>query len=195
MQRAAADFVAAVYKRSGNMNKNDRFKACFQEYKDQLVRLVVSKTGDYELAQEIGQQVFCAFYIHMDAVEDDFVKAWLIKSTRNAIVDHYRKLDIRKEISLDAENRMNLNRSGEASGENCENQVIYSEMLGRIFREIRKDNKKFYEVLVMVCVDGMSYEETARRLNVSEQVVRTRLSRARKYVRDKYGDEYWGSQA
>lgn len=185
--------MAVVYKRSGKMRKNDRFIMYFQEYKDQIVRFVISKTGDYELAQEIGQQVFCAFYIHMDKVEDDFVKAWLFRSAKNAVIDYYRKLETRKEISLDEKSRTDQDIYEGTGRKGCENQVIQSEMIGRILREVQKENQKYYEVLVMVCVEGMTYEETALQLNVSEQVVRARLSRARKYVRDHFGKEYWDS--
>lgn len=174
------------------MRKNERFEEYFQRYKDQVIRFVMAKTGDYELAQEICQQVFCAFYIHMDTVEDDFVKAWLFRSARNAIVDYYRKTNIRNEVSLDAGSQRTESTSEEAGDMGCEDYVINSEMIGRILREVREANERFYEVLVMICVDGMSYEEAARELNVSEQVVRTRLHRARKYVREKFGEEYWG---
>lgn len=174
------------------MNKNKLFEEYFETYKNQVIRFLVSRGGDEEISQEICQQVFYTFYVSMNKVEAGYVKAWLFKSARNALIDYFRKVSARNEVSLDA---ARMEQEGILSGSDpdiVENLVINGELSGRILREVRKVNESFYEVLSMICVDGMSYEEAAAKLNVSEQAVRTRLHRAREYVREHYGDEYWG---
>lgn len=186
--------VCSISTKDEKMSKNSLFEEYFQTYKDQVIRFTMSRGGDYEIAQEISQQVFCAFYICMDKIEPDYVKAWLFRSAQNALIDHMRKSSVRKEVSLEDRSLRNESILAEDGSVYCENRLIYEELIGRILREVRSANEIFYEVLLMICVDGMSYKEAAEKLNVSEQVVRTRLSRARKYVREKYGDEYWGDK-
>ena len=71
-----------------------------------------------------------------------------------------------------------------------ERQMYQKELTGRILREVQKANRLWYEVLIMICVDGLSYSEAARRLGITEPVLRARLHRARLFVRERFGDEY-----
>lgn len=71
--------------------KNKRFEEYFLKYKNLVIRIVMNKTGDYQTAQEICQQVFISFYTNMDKVSPELVKAWLIRSTQNAVVDYNQK--------------------------------------------------------------------------------------------------------
>lgn len=175
------------------MRRDELFQEYFLKYRKLVIRMVMVKSGDYQLAQEICQQVFCALYDHMNDVDSDYVKAWLLRSTRNALVDYLRKSSRRKEVTRDTEDdRESGIAQIETECDHYENKVINMELAGRILREVQEVNKVWYEVLVMICVNGMSHREAAAVMHVSEQVVRARLHRARGYVRQKYGDEYWG---
>lgn len=55
--------------------KNKRFEEYFLKYKNLVIRIVMNKTGDYQTAQEICQQVFISFYTNMDKVSPELVKA------------------------------------------------------------------------------------------------------------------------
>lgn len=174
------------------MSKNEMFEEYFKKYKNLLIRAVMLKTGDYQVAQEICQQVFCSYYSHMDEIEQEVVKAWLLKCTQNAIVDYLRKNGLRRELILGNDYQDMGSAVAEMEADYCENQVINTELTGRILRDVRAVNESWYEVLIMICVDGMSHKQAAEKLHVSEQVLRARLYRARNYVREKFGDEYWG---
>lgn len=122
--------------------KNKRFEECFLQYKNLVIRLVMSKTGDYQAAQEICQQVFISFYSNMDRISDDLVKAWLMRCTQNAIVDYLRKNKGKTEIRLD---EAAVSQSGnvliEESVERYEERRYNRELVGRILREVRSVNR------------------------------------------------------
>ena len=42
--------------------KNKKFEEYFQKYQDLIMKIVVDKTGSYDDAEEICQQVFLYFY-------------------------------------------------------------------------------------------------------------------------------------
>lgn len=177
--------------KKGEIMKNKRFEDCFLQYKNLVIRLVMSKTGDYQAAQEICQQVFISFYNNMDRISDDLVKAWLMRCTQNAIVDYLRKNKGKPEIHLD---ESSIAQSGnvlvEESVEIYEERRNNRELVGRILREVKAVNEQWFDILVMNCVDGLSYSEIAKRLNIPEPVLRARMYRARVFIKQKFGDEY-----
>ena len=173
--------------------KNEIFEQHFKKYKDLIIRTVMKKSRDYQLAQEICQQVFCSFYFHMDEVDDDLVKAWLLKCTRNALVDYLRKPSTQNEVIVKNGFHEDGNTIVHTDIDYCEKIVINQELTGRILREVRAANELWYEVLILICLYGMSHKEAAEKLNVTEQVLRARLYRARNFVRERFGDEYWNN--
>jgi len=170
--------------------KNEKFEAYFRGYKNLILRLVLDRTGDYQVAQEICQQVFIQFYINMDKVYPDMVKAWLIRCTKNAVVDYFRKANVRKAVMVDLEVVEEGNLVAEEMIEHCNEKRDNAELTGKILADVKSVNEKWYEVLVMCCVEGMSYPEMAEKLNMSIDALRARVHRARSYVRERFGEEY-----
>lgn len=174
--------------------KNERFEECFLKYRNLIMKAVMNKTSDYQLAQEICQQVFMTYYCHMDTVDEKFEKLWLLKCTQNALVDYLRKDGLRNGVNQEIIFQKTGNVVEIPLTDCYEKNVMDKELTGRILRDVRKVNVIWYEILVMYCVYGLSHKEVARKLHITEDVARARLYRARKYVREKYGDEYWSDR-
>ena len=170
--------------------KNKLFELYFRENKDVVFRFALDKTGDYQAAQEICQQVFFQLYVNMDKVHPDMIKSWLIRCTRHALIDYFRKAEFRKEMFADNSVAVKGNLLVEESLDLYEEKKKNAELTGRILEEVRAVNEKWYEVLVMSCIDGMSYAEMAEELDMSVDALRARVYRARTYVRERFGDEY-----
>lgn len=172
--------------------KNKKFEQYFQQYKNLIIKMVLNKTKDYQAAQEICQQVFIALYSNMDRVAPELVKAWLMRCTQNAIIDYMRKAKTHDAIFVDVDTQIaekgNLivEELLELHDERMDNQ----ELAGRIMRTVRAANEQWYQVLMMHCVDGLTYNEIAEELHISVPVLRARVYRARMFVREKFGDEY-----
>lgn len=172
--------------------KNRKFEQYFQQYKNLVIKMVLNKTKDYQAAQEICQQVFIALYTNMDRVAPELVKAWLIRCTQHAIIDYIRRAKTHDAIFVDVDTQIaekgNLivEELLELHDERMDNQ----ELAGRIMRTVRAANEQWYQVLMLHCVDGLSYNEIAEKLHISLPVLRARMYRARTFVREKFGDEY-----
>lgn len=177
-------------KRDGEIMKNKRFEECFLKYKSLIVKIILDKTGDYQTAQEICQKVFIAFYTNMDRVSPELVKAWLVRCAHNAVIDHVRKAQTRWEVLSDTEVTENGNILMEKSVDLYQKKLNDRELAGRILRQVKSVNQQWYEVLMICCVDGLSYAEAAEKLNIPESVLRARMYRARLYIKEKFGDEY-----
>lgn len=170
--------------------KSKRFELYFRKYKNLILRQVLDKTGDYQAAQEICQQVFFQFYLNMDKVHPDMIKAWLVRCTKHALVDYFRTAKFRKELLTDTSVAEKGNLLAEESLDIYEEKRESAELTGRILSEVREVNEKWYEVLVMSCIEGMSYAEMAEELNMTEEALRARVYRARNYVKERFGEEY-----
>ncbi len=168
---------------------NELFEEYFLRYKNLVMKIVMDKTGSYEAAQEICQDVFVSFYKKMDRISDEMVKAWLIKTTMNAVIDYYRKTAKEKELFTAPGTEIgNVVASNEM--ERAEDRLDHLDLLGKVLRTVKAVNPQWFEVLFLNCVEEMPFAEIAGKLHISETVLRARLYRARLFVREKFGDEY-----
>lgn len=174
--------------------KLEKFEEYFLQYKNLLIRMVMKKTGDYQLAQEICQQAFIALYLNRNTVPDDLVKAWLMRCTQNAIIDHIRKVNSKKYKH--SQDTLDVLEDGSAVATikllHVEEHMDNRALTGRILKEIKEVNELWYEALTMICIEGLTYAEAAEQLQVSSDVLRARVYRARTYIRERFGKEYEG---
>jgi DNA-directed RNA polymerase specialized sigma24 family protein len=64
------------------------------------------------------------------------------------------------------------------------------ELAGRIFKDLKTVQKKWFDLMMLCFVDGLTYTEAAQILHTSEPVLRARMRRARAYVKKTFGAEY-----
>ncbi|MCD8014079.1 MAG: sigma-70 family RNA polymerase sigma factor [Lachnospiraceae bacterium] len=170
----------------------NRFEGCFQKYQDLLMFIVWERTSDYELAQDIRQQVFFAFLVHMEEVSPEEEKAWLVRCTKNAVIDHLREKERWGESFLGDENGdwMMADFLEEFSIESLELKLVMKQAVDRLLCTAKEVNIHWYEALKLYFLEEYTYAETAERLNVSEQLVRSWVSRAKAYIKAKLWNEY-----
>lgn len=178
------------WEKGTELMKKDRFEEYFLKYKNLIIRIAMDKTGDYNVAQEICQQVFVSFYMKIDYVSEEMVKAWLIKCTKNKIIDHYRRTSREREIFMETSESELGNVAIDGGVEAAEDRLDNLDLMGKVLRAVRAVNEQWFEVLFMSCVEELSYTEMARMLEITENVLRARLYRARMFIREKFGDDY-----
>ena len=95
---------------------------------------------------------------------------WTARMMFNLFVSQYRR-KTKFESQYDPENHIN-NQSVEANQEKVMDLKIVNTAMGRLSHEHR-------QILVMVCIQGLQYEEAAAELGMPVGTVRSRLNRAR----------------
>lgn len=167
------------------------FEKFFLKYKNLIIRIVVDRSGDYQLAQEICQLTYEKFYKNMDKVKPGMEKVWLIRCAQNALIDYYRKARVKREVYTEDIPPAEVgNLLVDKSIECREERIDRRNLAGKILSEVRRVNVQWYDVLMIHCVEELPHAEAARRLQISETVFRARLSRARAYVRKNFEEEY-----
>ena len=170
-------------------SKNARFTEVYNQYHRLVMKIIVNRLGNSYVAEEVVQQVFTSYYTKMDHIGDSIIKPWLIITAKNATVDYLRKINSRidlytidyiQDFSIVAENNV----------EKVVENMVNSQLTLRILGDVKAMNEDWYNIIVLVCMEGMSQEKAAEQLGFSYSVLRAKLYRARKYIRKKYGDEY-----
>ena len=169
--------------------KEKKFTAMFHKYNRLVRKMVLERTGDLQLSEEICQQVFMSYFEKMEYIADELVQPWLLLTTKNRIYDYYRKQSKRRDI-LSTDLLKGVEIVCRDNAEVMIQRIANVQLTEKILTELYLYNRKWYDVIETVCVLGMSGKEAAKHLGISEEMLRARLSRARKYIRQKYGEEY-----
>ena len=107
--------------------------------------------------------------------EGSNVFSWTSKIMYNLFVSEYRR-KVKFESQYDPEPAIN----SMTANIDHEDQVMLKEV-GEAMNQLSDEHR---EILIMVSVQGMKYDETAEKLNIPVGTVRSRLSRARSILMD-----------
>jgi len=161
---------------------DEELSNAYETYCDMVYRIAYVQTKSKAQAEDIQQDVFMALVRYSDRIRSEaHLKAWLIRVTQNACKKHFRSLWIRLTVLYDdgkykeqadesgggpaAEDQV----AGEAEGEEEE---LVQEMVEALPESSRAVIHLFY-------YERLSVRQIAQALGITEQNVKTRLSRAR----------------
>jgi len=176
---------------AGNMGAFDRFVEAFHSRLFQYTMLVC---GQREDAEEVAQDTLLKVFENFGRLrEPEHVRAWVFRIARNACLMKRRKSSFAptQELSLDELMPVAGDRGGERKfelpdrAELPDTQLLRSELRDVMTEAIQSLPDLYKTVLLLRDVEELSTEETAGILDVSSDVVKTRLHRARLAVRQK----------
>lgn len=111
------------------------------------------------------------------------LRAWLFKIMYNLFISERRS----------AARVVRMNEAADLSGESSTQASQHHAVeLGRVGDAIDAMPEEQRSVLILVVVEGMTYEEVAETMDIPVGTVRSRLSRAREAMRLKFGDSETG---
>ena len=159
------------------------FNAIVERYQSRVFNLAARILGDTASADDTAQETFISAYRAIGRFRGGSLQGWLLRIASNASKDLIRSRRRRREDSLD---NLLLNPSFQVQerGETPEQHAIRGELRTELQRAILSIPEDQRTALVMVDVQGLSYDETAEAVGVSLGTIKSRLSRARARVRD-----------
>ena len=153
---------------------------------------------DREDAEEVAQDALLKVFENLNQLrEPEKVRAWVFRIAKNACLMKRRKSVFAPSHELSLDEFMPA-RDGSGEGGRLQiadwsnlpdNQVLRSEMSNVLQEAIGELPETYRSVLLLRDVEELSTQDSARILDVSEDVVKTRLHRARLAVRKKL-DQY-----
>src|ERR1700751_3802736 len=172
------------------------FEQLVKRYVRRLLRISQTITRNKEDSEDAVQEALLkAFQNLADFREDSQFSTWLIRIAVNQSIMKVRKQRTRKEVSLDEdfqveEEVLPVDVPDRTPGPE---QLCWASELRDIFvRTVEELRPILRMVFVLRDVEGLSIEQTAQMLNVSQAAVKARLWRVRLHLRErlnKYCDE------
>ena len=159
------------------------FNIIVARYQNQVVNLAARMLGDRSQAEDVAQETFLSAYRSLSRFRGGSLRAWVMRIAANGSRDILRRRVRRPESSLD-ESLENPTFQPVSREEPPDEAALRSELNAEIQRAILSLSDDHRTILVLVDVQGLSYEEAAEAAGVTIGTVKSRLSRARARVRD-----------
>lgn len=171
-------------------DENQLLRSIYENYSISFKKFAISKGVDYDDAEDVIQETVLSYYENypLDWPENK-KRAMLLRILYGKCVDLYRKNRHYQSISID-----------EPIGEiellsyNFMRDSLDDVIGNETFKEVRKCiegmKKNWRDVVILCLVEGRTTKEVCEILGIAETVCRSRVSRARKYLREKFGDSY-----
>lgn len=134
-----------------------------------------------EDAEDVVQETFFRAFRSGEADKVERMRAWLARIAWRVAVDRVRK----KAGNRHAKESEALLKWLPTSGLGAEESLLQGEKLALLERLLNGLPRDFREPLQLYTVEGMTSAEIAEVLGILESSVRTRLSRARKLLKEK----------
>jgi RNA polymerase sigma-70 factor (ECF subfamily) len=158
------------------------FELLMRRYNERVYRAARSIVRDEQEAEDVMQQAYVNAFTHLRQFNGSArFSTWLTRIAINEALARVRRQD-RYEVFDDERSNVEPFMSRNPS-ENPERQAFTRELQGLLERAIDSLPNGTREVFVLREVEGMSTLEAAECLGVSEDVVKTRLSRGRAALR------------
>jgi len=159
--------------------------AAFEQYVlpelDLLYRTARSLTHADADAQDLVQETLLRAYRAIDRFDGRYPRAWLLTIMRNANINRARK----RQPDLLADPDLTFERWAQtANNDGPEDLVVGATFDATVEAAFDALPEKFREVVELVDLNGLSYQEAADMLDVPVGTVMSRLHRARKRIRD-----------
>ena len=171
-----------------SLSENNRiFQEEFMSHADTLYNFAYHLTFNEDDAKDLVQETFLKAYRFINSyIEGTNAKAWLFKIMKNAFINDYRKKS-KRPTKVDYEEVVTYQNSDSGS------YVQYIDLRHEIFQGMLGDEVAHalnslpvdFKTVVLLCdIEGFTYEEMAKIIDIPIGTVRSRLHRARNMLKD-----------
>ncbi|HEX5701972.1 MAG TPA: sigma-70 family RNA polymerase sigma factor [Pyrinomonadaceae bacterium] len=169
----------------------DAFAELVGRYRNQITSYIYRMVNDYDTAVDLAQETFIRVYRAAGRYQTTHAfSTYIYRIATNVAISELRKRKRRRLVSLtglltspDGEELMDFQPVDEQPLQDI--ALIDAEKRAVIKRAISTLPDRYRAPLVLRDVEGKSYDEIAAILQTSEGTVKSRINRARNFLRDK----------
>jgi RNA polymerase sigma-70 factor (ECF subfamily) len=168
------------------------FAEIVRRYRNQITNYVYRMTNDYDLAVDLAQETFMRVYAAAERYQTSYAfSTYIYRIATNLAISELRRRKRRRLVSLSS-----FFHERESPTDTCELDIqdaaplqdvtyVEDERRAAVARAIATLPEKYRAPLVLRDVEERSYEEIACILQMNEGTVKSRINRARTFLRDK----------
>lgn len=155
---------------------------------DALHTFAYHLTYEEEFAKDLVQETYLKAYRFLDKYKRGTnAKAWLFKILKNAYINHYRKKS-KRPTKVDFEDIISYHDSENESNTKYFDlrEEIFESMMGdEVTIAINSLPVDFRTVILLCDIEGFTYDEISKIVDIPTGTVRSRLFRARNMLKEK----------
>jgi RNA polymerase sigma-70 factor (ECF subfamily) len=137
--------------------------------------------GRFDEAEDLTQEIFLKIYRTLQTYKPELgaFETWMMRVSRNCIIDHYRKLktERRQTDSLEGEHEQVAEMGNRFS--NPAEALEQLELSARVHAALLRLSEDLREVLILRDLEGFAYEEIVEIVRVPIGTVKSRINRGR----------------
>ncbi len=172
-------------------SNSELFEKEFLPHAEALYNFAYHLTYDEEDANDLVQDTFLKAFRFIDSYERGTNgKAWLFKILKNGFINEYRRQS-RQPHEVDYEEFVTYQESDTAAGVGNMDlrEDLFRGLIGdEVTRAVNGLPVDFRTVILLSDVEGFTYEEIAKIIDIPIGTVRSRLHRARNLMKEKLRD-------
>ena len=153
-----------------------QYRQAVDQHKQRVYSLALYSLRAREDAEDVTQEVFIKLWQHWQKVDLDKIGAWLMRVTRNSVIDHVRKRN-------PEQNQTDFNVETQPALESEETELDRTSIQQQLKLAIAELNEPFRSIIIMRDIQGFSYSDLEQTLDMSESPVQVYLHRARRKLR------------
>jgi RNA polymerase sigma-70 factor (ECF subfamily) len=184
----ATDHALLEATRTGDQ---DAFAELVSRYRNPITNYIYRMTCDYEGAVDLAQETFVRVFRAADRYQTTYAfSTYIYRIATNLAISELRKRKRRKLVSLtgffhspDGSEPREFNPQDLQPLQDV--VLVDEERRSAVQRAIGTLPEKYRAPLILRDVEGKTYDEISRILNTSEGTVKSRISRARGFLREK----------
>lgn len=170
----------------------EAFRALFEEKRERVYWTAYQILGDREEAREVTQKVFLKLWDKLDRYRSDYrFDTWLIRITKNAAIDAWRKRKARGiHDPLEDESGAPHHAPALQSSPSQETCQIHGEIQAIFDRLAERLTPKQRTAFTLRELRGLSTREVARVMRSTQSTVRNHVFQARKILQEGLREEF-----
>lgn len=181
---ATDDLTLVKRARSGDQRA---FKLLIERYQRKVYSVALGMVKDREEAMDVSQEAFVKVYKYLDHFKgDSSFYTWLYRITVNICIDVLRRRAAAKGEHVEFDETVqhdsaeaNIGALGSRLGTNPQKTLLRKELAAKIEEALQEVPEKHRAILLLRELEGMSYEDLARTLQIPKGTVMSRLFHAR----------------
>ena len=169
------------------------FEKLIQKYQDKVFNVIFRYIGNYEDSLDLTQQVFINVFRKIDSFKGKCAfSTWLYRIAFNEAVSFLRIKRKEKTINIDNDFRGEENQKSQnlipASKDSPSLKTENSELQNKIYSALSQIDSDSRQILILREVEACTYEEIADIVQLPLGTVRSKLHRARLFLKEKLSD-------
>jgi RNA polymerase sigma factor (sigma-70 family) len=172
---------------ASKQDRDNQFEREFMPYAHSLFNFAFRLSLDEDDANDLVQDTYLKAYRFLDSYQPGTnAKAWLFRILKNTFINEFRRKSKQpaKVDYQDIENFYNSDDIDEVYTTDLRTETV-NELLGdEVAKALNSIDIDFRTVIVLCDIEGFTYEEMAKILDIPIGTVRSRLHRARNLLKD-----------